>query len=106
MLQIMLDESQLKIAPADHEGCGVEGVSAMGVHGHVVWNFGSQDNQDQVCEDELVLKPHRPGSGQRSARVGRIGTAVARWPLVTGLWAQPALGGLHQLRCRPRQLEC
>jgi len=56
-LQVMLDESQFKIMPADHEGCGLEGVSVMGVHGHVVWSFGAQDNQDQVCEDELVLKP-------------------------------------------------
>jgi len=56
-LQVMLDESQFKIVPADHEGCGVEGVSVMGVYGHAVWSFGAQDNQDQACEDELVLKP-------------------------------------------------
>ena len=29
----------------------------MGVHGHVVWSFGTQGNQDTVCEDERVLKP-------------------------------------------------
>ena len=57
VLQVMFDESQFRVTPADHEGRATEAVSVMGAHGHVVWSFGVHHNQDQVCEDELVLNP-------------------------------------------------
>ena len=81
VLQVMLDESQFKITPADHEGGGVEGVSVMDVHGHAVWSFGAQDNQDQVCEDELVRKPLALAAASAACMWAALGRL-----LPAGLW--------------------